>query len=224
MERRAWGLRNVRSACFSNAGIAARPRARHGNGRLKPRSHVAKVGHERLLEPEIHVHLAVHRRRGGQILPGELWLTDAASELPQAEVAVGDDGPHAVQLGECQRLPVVGGAAFGIEPVGMGCDVAEQMQRMGRKAGLAAERIQPPGRPGATLRRAGRAADRRVPPRGRPSRDGRRFPAPPDARGAAQPLAPGSAPRWPRRSAPAPRRKKRPPREEGRRHPKSEAC
>ena len=62
---------------------------------------------------------------------------DAAVELAQAEVAVGDKRTHAVRLGERQRLPVVGCAAFGIEPVGMGRHIAEQSQRMGRKAGLA---------------------------------------------------------------------------------------
>ena len=50
---------------------------------------------------------------------------------------MGDKRAHAVHLGECQRLPVVGCAAFGIEPVGMGRDVAEQVQRMGREARLA---------------------------------------------------------------------------------------
>ena len=40
-------------------------------------------------------------------------------------------------LARAKRLPVVGCAAFGIEPVGMGRDVAEQVQRMGREARLA---------------------------------------------------------------------------------------
>ncbi len=50
---------------------------------------------------------------------------------------MGDERAHAVELGERQRLPVMGCAAFGIEPVGMGRDVAEHVQRMGRKAWLA---------------------------------------------------------------------------------------
>ena len=41
-----------------------------------------------------------------------------------------------MQLGECQRLSVVGRRAFGIEPVGVARDVAEQAQGMGRGAGL----------------------------------------------------------------------------------------
>jgi hypothetical protein len=43
-------------------------------------------------------------------------------------VAVGDERAHAAGLGERQRLMVVGLAALGIEPVGMGGDVAEQVQ------------------------------------------------------------------------------------------------
>ena len=54
-------------------------------------------------------------------------------------MAVGDEGTHAARLGERQRLAVVGLAALGIEPVGMGRDVAEQVQRMGREPGLTDE-------------------------------------------------------------------------------------
>jgi hypothetical protein len=46
-------------------------------------------------------------------------------EPAETEVAVGDEGAHAARLGERQRLAVVGFAALGIEPVGMGRDVAE---------------------------------------------------------------------------------------------------
>ena len=63
-------------------------------------------------------------------------LAGAPVELAEAEVAVGDEGPHAARLGERQRLAVVGLAALGIEPVGMGRDVAEQVQRMGREPGV----------------------------------------------------------------------------------------
>ena len=49
---------------------------------------------------------------------------------------MGDEGPHAARLGERQRLAVVGLAALGIEPVGMGRDVAEQVQGMGRVPGV----------------------------------------------------------------------------------------
>jgi hypothetical protein len=46
-----------------------------------------------------------------------------------------------MQFGECKRLPVVGRAAFGIDPIGMGRDVAQQVQRMGRKARLMLRRF-----------------------------------------------------------------------------------
>ena len=51
-------------------------------------------------------------------------------------MAVGHEGAHAPWLGERQRLTVLGLAALGVEPVGMGRDVAEQVQRMRREAGV----------------------------------------------------------------------------------------
>ena len=39
----------------------------------------------------------------------------------------------AALLSECQRLPVVGLTRFGVEPVGIGRDVAEQVQRVSCK-------------------------------------------------------------------------------------------
>ena len=51
----------------------------------------------------------------------------ARAQLPEAEVAVGDERAHAARLGEGQRLAVVGLAALRIEPIGMGRDVAEQV-------------------------------------------------------------------------------------------------
>ena len=65
-----------------------------------------------------------------------LPLARAPVALAEAEVAVGDEGAHAARLGERQRLAVVGLAALGIEPVGMGGDVAEQVQLMGREPGM----------------------------------------------------------------------------------------
>src|SRR6266851_1403826 len=85
----------------------------------------------RLLQPVRHAHLAVHRRRGGEVLLRLLSVAGAPVELAEAEVAVGDEGPHAARLGERQRLAVVGLAPLGIEPVGMCRDVAKQVQHMG---------------------------------------------------------------------------------------------
>ena len=61
----------------------------------------------------------------------------SSAEHAEAEVALGDEGAHAARLGERQRLAVVGLAApaLVIEPVGVGRDVAEQVQRMGREPG-----------------------------------------------------------------------------------------
>jgi hypothetical protein len=61
-----------------------------------------------LLQPVRHAHLAVHRRRGGEVLPGLLALVRAVVELAEAEVAVGDEGAHAELVGEGQRFAGVG--------------------------------------------------------------------------------------------------------------------
>src|SRR5215467_13446873 len=84
----------------------------------------------RLLEPEAHVHLAVHRRREGEVLLRLLTLARACEQLAEAEVAVGDERAHAARLGERQRLTVIRLAALGIEPRRVGRDVAKQMERV----------------------------------------------------------------------------------------------
>jgi hypothetical protein len=83
----------------------------------------------RLHQPEPHAHLAAHRRRGGEVLLRLLPFACLSEEFAEAKVAAGDEGAHAARLGERQRLAVVGLATLGIEPVGMGCDVAKQVQR-----------------------------------------------------------------------------------------------
>src|SRR5881396_2020739 len=60
----------------------------------------------RLLQPEPHVHLAVHRRCGGQVLLGLFLLARSPEQLAEAEVAVGGEGAHAEVGGECQGLAV----------------------------------------------------------------------------------------------------------------------
>jgi hypothetical protein len=59
-----------------------------------------------------------------------------SEELAEADVAASDEGAHTARLGERQRLVVVGLSTRGIETVGMGCDVAEQVQRMGGESGV----------------------------------------------------------------------------------------
>ncbi len=101
--------------------------AEHFEGGPKTQFYITRVRHVGLLlpEPKLHVHLAVHRRRCCKIFLGTLCLADAAVKLTHTEVAAGDERAHAVQLGECQGLPVVSGAAFDIEPVWMRCYVTE---------------------------------------------------------------------------------------------------
>src|SRR5262249_42457188 len=74
-------------------------------------------------------------------LPRLFALARACEQLPEAEVAVGDERAHATRLGEGQRLAVVGLAALGIEPVGMVRDVTDQAERMGREPGLTRRRL-----------------------------------------------------------------------------------
>jgi hypothetical protein len=53
------------------------------------------------------------------VLVGLLAFAGAPEEPAQAEVAVGDEGPHAAGLRERKGLAVVGRAALGVEPVGL---------------------------------------------------------------------------------------------------------
>jgi hypothetical protein len=62
------------------------------------------------------------------MLLGQLALARPLVELAESEVAVGDEGAHAARLGERKRLAVVCFAALGVDPVGTGRDVAEQLQ------------------------------------------------------------------------------------------------
>jgi hypothetical protein len=47
-----------------------------------------------VLQPEPHVHLAVHRRGGGEVLLSLLPLAQPPVELAEAEVAMGDQRAH----------------------------------------------------------------------------------------------------------------------------------
>ena len=134
--KRAIGVNPVsRIFRFSSAGAIATISAYAQSMTLSRLVHLRL----RLLLPVRHAHVAVHSRRGDEVLLRLLPFASASGELAEAEVAAGDEGPHAARFGERQSLAVVGLAALGIEPVGVGCDVAEQMLRMG-------------GEPGVTLR------------------------------------------------------------------------
>src|SRR5262249_13799033 len=58
----------------------------------------------RLLQPVRHPHLAVHRRRGGQVLLRLLALARARVELAEAQVAVGDFGAHLELRCQCSSF------------------------------------------------------------------------------------------------------------------------
>src|SRR5262249_33265152 len=113
------------------------PRSEDFGGGPNAYFRIAKIHHIHfpLLEPEVHVHLAVHGGRDGEILAGPLRIA-AAVELAQAEVAMRDQRAHAVRLGERKCLQVARYPALEIEPVGMTCNVAEQSQRVRGEAGL----------------------------------------------------------------------------------------
>jgi hypothetical protein len=63
------------------------------------------------------------------MLLGALAAVHAAMEAAQPEMAVRDQRPHSMRLGEPQGFVVVGLLALGIERIGMRRDVAEQMPR-----------------------------------------------------------------------------------------------
>src|SRR5262245_55713737 len=60
----------------------------------------------RLFQPVRHPHLAVHRRRGGEVLLCLLALARAPVQLAETEVTVRDEGTHAAWLCERERLAV----------------------------------------------------------------------------------------------------------------------
>jgi hypothetical protein len=67
----------------------------------------------RLLKPKRHVHVAVHRRRGGEVVAGLIPFARAQVDLAETEVAVGDEGAHPEPLGDGQRLAIMSLAALG---------------------------------------------------------------------------------------------------------------
>src|SRR5262249_60584557 len=66
------------------------------------------------LQPEGHVHLAGHRRRGGEVLAGVVPLAPALVENTETPVTVSDKGTHAPRVREGQRLTGVGLGGGGV--------------------------------------------------------------------------------------------------------------
>jgi hypothetical protein len=95
--------------------------------RLSVRSYAAALSARlRLLQPEAHVHLAVHLRRGGELLAALLILACSSVELPEAEVAMGGEGAHPELLGERERVAVVVFGLVGVQRVALGGDLAKE--------------------------------------------------------------------------------------------------
>src|SRR5258705_6108094 len=82
---------------------------RQGTGRGAVSSRQRPHFRLRLLQPVRHVHLAVHRRRSGEMLARVIPLVCSPVELAEAEVAVGDERPHADLIGERDGVTVVTG-------------------------------------------------------------------------------------------------------------------
>src|SRR5262245_30638375 len=82
----------------------------------------------RLLEPERHAHLAVHRRRGGEVLACLFALARAREQLPEAEVAVGDEWAHAALEGQGQGVAI---ETLRVRAIARRCDVAGQTEGIG---------------------------------------------------------------------------------------------
>src|SRR5438093_5116032 len=61
----------------------------------------------RLLQPELHVHLAVHRGRRGQVLLSLLLSIGSPGELAEAEMAMGDERAHTEFSGAAHSFSVV---------------------------------------------------------------------------------------------------------------------
>jgi hypothetical protein len=64
-----------------------------------------------LLQPEGHVHLAVHGRRGGQVTLRRWRVAAPTVELAEAKTAVGDQRAQVEALGRREGLTIV---AFGL--------------------------------------------------------------------------------------------------------------
>src|SRR5262249_2270739 len=115
-----------------------------------------------LLQPVRHPHLAVHRRRGGEMLLRLLALARAPVELAEAEVAVGDERAYAELVGERQRLWVVPGCGFAAsgrrdvsdeaEGVGLVSPSPQSAGECQRLAGVAVGLVDPPSPKGGCPR------------------------------------------------------------------------
>src|SRR5260370_21541236 len=77
-----------------------------------------------LLQPKRHVHVEVHRRRGGEMLGGPLARARALVELAEAQVAMSDKGAHPEPFGQRERVAVV--ALSVLRRIAAGGNLAEE--------------------------------------------------------------------------------------------------
>src|SRR5262249_9067776 len=118
---------------------AARPRSCLSEHRL------------RLLQPVGHAHLAVHRRRDGELLVRVLAPACAPVELAEAQMAVGDEGTHAEFLRQGHGLAVVRHGLPDLRAGGMGGDLGQYPETVGLPAAPALMTAELEGATGQTL-------------------------------------------------------------------------
>jgi hypothetical protein len=80
----------------------------------------------RLLLPVRHIHLAVHRRRDGEMFLRLPPIAHAAIELAKADVAVGDKRAHTQLLGQSEGRAVLSLGCFPIRRHSPGCRFREK--------------------------------------------------------------------------------------------------
>src|SRR5262245_55077279 len=88
------------------------------------------------LQPRAHAHVAVHRRRGDEMVASLLMLADVHGQLAETEVAVGDEGAHPELLSERERVTIV--AVSVVRRIAASDGVAEEPQRPRLVAALTA--------------------------------------------------------------------------------------
>src|SRR5713101_4356591 len=82
----------------------------------------------RLVRPEAHVHLAVHRRGRRQMLSSLVPLAGLPQELAEVKVAVGDERTHAELACQHQGLAVVAFRRLDSRRIASGDDFTEQAE------------------------------------------------------------------------------------------------
>src|SRR6266849_2627807 len=80
------------------------------------------------VEPEPHVHLAVHRRRDGEVLARVIPLVRSPVEFAKAEVAVGDERAHPELLGQRPGLTIMAFRRLDVGRIRMGSDLAKETE------------------------------------------------------------------------------------------------